>query len=70
MVSLITGPKRIRGVAGGATKSSADMFRTISIALTAAVLVHASAVTIEGFANTLMQDNFDAGVVPCDLFAR
>jgi hypothetical protein len=46
------------------------MFRTISIALTAAVLVHASAVTIEGFANTLMQDNFDAGVGPCDLFAR
>jgi hypothetical protein len=39
------------------------MFRTITIALAAAVLGHASSKTIEGFANTVMQDNFDAGEV-------
>jgi hypothetical protein len=38
------------------------MFR-LTIALAAAVLGHASSVTIEGFANTVMQDNFDAGEV-------
>jgi hypothetical protein len=49
---------------GKRTNELDGMFR-LTIALAAAVLGHASSVTIEGFANTVMQDNFDAGEVRC-----